>query len=301
MSRQVKSSEQRIPVYQLYGEKEQWPTPDLVHCELIVERSLRHDWEIKIHQHHGLFQLLYLKGGTARVVLDETEHSMSPGQIVLVPQMCVHGFRFDPDAQGHVVTLAQPLVDMLVSDLGAIDSRLLAPCMFTLEPADTPVAAAFGQLDHEYRGNALHRDKLMSTLLQCIFIWISRQMARRQTALLRQEDRGHNYFGQFAQLIEAHYTQGWSIEKYARQLAISPTYLNVLCREATGQSALALVNQRLILAAKRELVFTTMTISVVAESLGFNDPAYFTRFFKRHVGVSPKEFRSQAASMMELA
>jgi len=54
-----------------------------------------------------------------------------------------------------------------------------------------------------------------------------------------------------------------------------------------------------VLAAKRNLVYTSMTVSVVSHTLGFSDPAYFTRFFKREVGVSPKEFRRQAATLLE--
>ena len=53
------------------------------------------------------------------------------------------------------------------------------------------------------------------------------------------------------------------------------------------------------LEAKRMLVYTSMTISNVADALGFNDPAYFTRFFSRLAGVSPREFRQRAASLIE--
>ena len=298
-SPKVRTTEHRIPVYQLYGEREHWPTPDLVHCELIAERSQLHDWEIKIHQHHALFQLLFLKSGTARVVLDEHEHIMQSGQLVLVPQMCIHGFRFDPDAQGHVITMAHPLVDTLLAGLDRVESFILLPQIFSLDASDSFIASALELLHTEYRGVAPHRDRLMTSLLQCVFVWVGRQMSAAQTALSRPEERGRAFFRQFAALIETHYAHGWSIERYARKIGITATYLNILCREATGQSALALIHQRLILAAKRELVYTTMTISVVAETLGFTDPAYFTRFFRRHVGVSPREFRSQAATLME--
>jgi AraC family transcriptional activator of pobA len=52
-----------------------------------------------------------------------------------------------------------------------------------------------------------------------------------------------------------------------------------------------------ILEAKRNLVYTSMTISVVSNTAGFADPAYFTRFFKRQVGLSPREFRLKAGTL----
>ena len=54
-----------------------------------------------------------------------------------------------------------------------------------------------------------------------------------------------------------------------------------------------MINQRLLLEAKRSLVYTAMTINQVADSLGFSEPAYFSRFFKRSTGQSPKDFRLQ--------
>jgi AraC family transcriptional activator of pobA len=54
-----------------------------------------------------------------------------------------------------------------------------------------------------------------------------------------------------------------------------------------------------MLEAKRNLVYTNLTIKTVAETLGFSDPAYFTRFFKRQAGLSPKEFRQQLMVLTE--
>ena len=52
-----------------------------------------------------------------------------------------------------------------------------------------------------------------------------------------------------------------------------------------------MIHQRLLLEAKRQLVYTTQTIQQVSDDLGFSEPAYFSRFFKRFAGVSPRAFR----------
>ncbi|WP_254874785.1 helix-turn-helix domain-containing protein [Pseudomonas aeruginosa] len=70
-----------------------------------------------------------------------------------------------------------------------------------------------------------------------------------------------------------------------------PAHLNSVARRLSGQTALGIVHQRLLLEAKRDLVYTAMTVNEIADRLGFSEPAYFTRFFKRLSGVSPSVFR----------
>jgi AraC family transcriptional activator of pobA len=83
------------------------------------------------------------------------------------------------------------------------------------------------------------------------------------------------------------------VEAYAAALGLSAAHLNALCRRLAGVSALQLSNQRLLLEAKRNLVNTTLPVYQVADSLGFSEPAYFSRFFKRATGLTPKAFRGQ--------
>lgn len=291
-----------VPVYQLYGEHDQWLTPDMMHCESISDRSKLHNWQIKLHQHHGLVQLLYLKEGSARVCLDDQHYDLVPGQIVMVPQMCIHGFTFAPNAQGHVVMLAYPLVNKLCRNMaGEGPATLVSPYIYDVRGANDAayIDMAFETLDAEYRGNAAHRNVLLEATLATMLVWLARNSMRSRQELAKEAGRGSQHFGNFCQLIEDAYAKQLSVEQYARKIGITPAHLNVLCRQIVGQSALELIHQRIVLEAKRSLVYTSMTISVVSDTLGFSDPAYFTRFFKRHVGVSPKQFRKQAETLLD--
>ena len=109
--------ESTIPVYELYGEEQQWLTPDLLHCEAIATRSRLHNWEILPHSHHGLLQLLWLEQGEALLQLDDWKGELAAGGVLIVPQHCIHGFQFSTDAQGIVITLAYPLLESLGADL----------------------------------------------------------------------------------------------------------------------------------------------------------------------------------------
>lgn len=287
-----------VPVFKLYGETEQWLTPDLLHCESIAERSRLHNWQIKPHQHNGLLQILYLREGRAEIQLDGVHKTLEAGTVLLVPQMCIHGFRFAQDARGHVVMVAYPLLRKLVQQAAGGLLAMTAPLIQVLGNTahDNYIGASFTALALEYKGSAHGRQLLLENLLAVILLTLGREALSSTVMPSAEERRGNRHFSQFAQLIEQHFTAHQSLEWYAGQLGITPPHLNLLCRQVVGKTALTLVHERQILEAKRNLVYSSMSIAQVADRLGFIDPAYFTRFFKREVGVSPISFRRSAGT-----
>lgn len=93
-----------IPVFKLYGEEQGWPTPELLHCESILQRSHLYEWHIRVHQHAELVQLLYLHKGRAEIEIEGTSTVMVESCIQVVPALCIHGFRFSPGTEGYVLS-----------------------------------------------------------------------------------------------------------------------------------------------------------------------------------------------------
>jgi AraC family transcriptional activator of pobA len=94
-------------------------------------------------------------------------------------------------------------------------------------------------------------------------------------------------------LIEARYFEHWPVQRFAQQLGISETSLNRLCQRLVGTTAFELIQQRIVLEARRKLVYSANPIRGIAAELGFKDAAYFCRFFRRRIGTSPHDFRRQ--------
>ena len=92
-------------------------------------------------------------------------------------------------------------------------------------------------------------------------------------------------------LVEAHFRTQMSIVEYARALCVSTERLRLACVRSTASSPLALLNARRLLEPKRNLLYTNMSIALIAETCGFTDPAYFSRFFARSTGKSAREYR----------
>ena len=285
-----------VPVYHLYGEQAPELAPDLVHCESIVSRSRLHNWEIQPHRHHGLFQMLWLARGKASVELDGRLTDLSDGQLLLLPQHCVHGFRFSPDADGEVITLAYAFFQRLQPDLGPALQAMNTPVVCALGQGNDrkQIETAFHAIHAAYAGQAAHRSLLIEAQLVSLLIWLSRWLPVQPEDL--PSARGREHLARLTQLVETNYAQQYPLDFYAVSLGISAAHLNALCRQLTGHSALALIHARMGLEARRYLIYTSMPVKDVSDALGFSDPAYFTRFFKRQTGIAPSAFRAQVRS-----
>ncbi|GLZ27615.1 HTH-type transcriptional regulator ChbR [Pseudomonas oleovorans subsp. oleovorans] len=280
-----------VPVFKLYGEQQIWPTPDLLHCELIPRRSSLYQWEIQPHRHADLFQLFYIQRGNSQVEIEGKRHDIERASLQVVPPLCVHGFQFPEDIEGYVLTLAAPLVARFEAELGPHLSG--ADCYPVGEDSRLYIDTLFAALLEEYEGSKPFRDTLLQSMVSTLLIWICRR--RQRLGATSGTERSREYLVGFIKLVERHYREHLSVEDYAHRVGVSSTYLNNLCRQLIGQSALQVIHQRLLLEAKRDLIYTGMTISQLSDNLGFSDPTYFSRFFKRLSGLSPNAYRSKTS------
>lgn len=287
----------RIPTFQLYGEIQQWPTPDRLHCETIAERSRLYAWHIKPHRHADLMHLLLLRHGEVEALLGTNIDPLTTPTLICVPATVIHEFRFSPTTQGHIVTLAKPLVEALQAKLPqaeVLNAAMHYPLVSQNE--QVPLTGLFEALDNEYRHGVTvgdGREAMLQALIEAIVIQLWRRARRRRRAPVSTSERSEQHLRRYQALIETRFCQQPSIPQMATELGISDAHLNDLCRRLTGHSALQLLHARLLLEARRQLTYTGQSIAQISERLGFAEPTYFTRFFKRGVGVAPRSFRQR--------
>lgn len=284
-----------IPTYKLYGENTDWPTPELLHHESIAERSAIHEWIINPHRHNDLFQMLYMRRGSARLLIDDRDESAVLPCLVLVPPLYVHGFVFSEDIEGHVLTFPDMVLDRFIDAATGQRHHFNHPHVINSlqEQYVARFDTVFRDLAAEFASNRPTRLLALEVLLGLVLVYTVRLVHGAAESSPEMADKGIRHLLNFQDLINVHYRRGWSIEDYAAHLGISSTRLNELCRQYAGRCALQLVHDRIMLEAKRNLIYTVMTVSEIAYSLGFKDPAYFSRFFTRLAGYSPVDFRKR--------
>ncbi|MCS2170428.1 helix-turn-helix domain-containing protein [Scandinavium sp. TWS1a] len=281
-----------IPVFKLYGEQLGWPTPELLHCESIHQRSSLYEWHIRVHQHAEMVQLLYLHKGQAEIEIEGERKVVKEASIQVVPSLCVHGFRFSPGTQGYVLSLALPLLSQFEAQFGRQLGVLNQPHCVSVMHSRSHIRTLFSTLLEEYQQDNDARELMLHAMLSALLVWLNRQC---QGALPAEDraDRRRAVMQQFARHIESHYREHLPMSDYAQAVGLSVTHLNYLCHEFHNCSALNVLHQRLMLEAKRSLQYTSMSIIQLSDYLGFSDATYFSRFFRRYAGMPPKIFREK--------
>ncbi|WP_343055413.1 helix-turn-helix domain-containing protein [Azospirillum oleiclasticum] len=285
----------QVPRFALYGEEARSTDAEFIHIEDIGSRSSRYDWEIASHTHKGLFQLVAMLDGGARVLIDDRVADMVAPSAVIVPPAVVHGFRFHPGTHGYVLTVAEAVLFDGAGPAGrpVFEALFLEPCL--LELGGDPAAAArigalLDQLMTEFRWPQLGRTMMCEWLVRGILLLMERQRAAAAGSSPTDRVRAE-LFTRFRALVEERFTEHWPVPRYADALGITESRLNRLCRTLVDRSAFELVQDRLLLEARRRLIHIAAPVSLIAYELGFQDPAYFNRFFKKLTGTTPGAFR----------
>lgn len=286
-----RSAERSILSFNLFGESAE--LPDVVHVETIAARSSLHGWELQPHRHARLHQLLLLTRGGGQAHLEGRAVALRARSLVNVPVGSVHAFRFEPDTQGWVVTLAAEMFQEALSQAADL-RRALAPAVVCR--GDAPVATLMARIAREHDGRAYGRAQVLRGLCAALLGEVARRVAAGSAQPPSAVD--HPLLHRFETLVEAHFLAHWRVADYARALAITPTHLSRVVRQATGRNASALVDERLIREARRQLVYTHLPVSTIAYALGFADPAHFSRVFKRATGAPPRSFRARVGTAL---
>lgn len=287
-------SSKSIPIYDLYGEIHSGGSFGAIHVETLHVRAQVNSWNILAHRHAALSQIFVIFSGGGVVEIDGIHHNMRPPTAIWLPAGIVHAFRFEPETNGAVVTLSDDVVRQCMALAPDCAAALVPPCVVqALSGLQCDLFMAHAEaLAKEtaspapgVRAACLHHVGLM-------LVQVARATAQTATAPMTAARALHRAF---RDLVDQHFRERWSIPAYARRLGIGADRLHEACRAAAGRAPSEIVHDRIMVEARRALVYTAMSVADVAYDLGFEDPAYFSRFFARRAGQSPAAFRKAAA------
>jgi AraC family transcriptional activator of pobA len=137
-----------------------------------------------------------------------------------------------------------------------------------------------------------YRNRALGALLQLFLIYCNNSTTINPTQL-DEENSGVCILRDFKQLVEDRYSTWHKVGDYAAEIYITPKHLSHTVKNITGKSAKQIIQDRLLLEAKRLLIHTELSVKEVGYQIGFEEPLHFSSFFKKKEGISPSLFRTQ--------
>ncbi|WP_128255363.1 helix-turn-helix domain-containing protein [Falsirhodobacter deserti] len=281
--RWYKSNMEQIPTFDLYGEHQAFP--DILHCETILDRAAGHDWQIGVHRHADLHQFFLLVAGRAQMTVDGAVQALALPALVSIPRRAAHGFRFARGTEGFVITL--PVAEFAeLFGASALGDRL---AQTGAVPASDDLVQIVQGLADEHRSRRFGRIAALRGLATQLGVNVARQLEGEDT-------RDHPYarrMAAFDALVHAHLRDRWAVADYARALGMTPTHLSRVARAETGLNASQYIDRQVFQEARRLLAYTRAGVGEVGQMLGFDDPAYFSRAFRRQCKETPQAYRDR--------
>lgn len=239
------------------------------------------------HTHEGYYELIYLHEGEGFHWLDTERHRIYAPELYYLAPGSLHCWQFTSIPKGFVVMFTADFMDP-IQDVHLTELLQVSP---TQVQARTGTAfqpyPIFEAMQQEYQRLQPFSTPVIKGYLQALLgklLQISKERQVHSTPVAGLTAR-------FLSLLPQKSPDFTTAKAYARHLGVSPQRLNAACRQHTGQSASKHITVHRLLEAKRYLLHSDQTVSEVAYTLRYNDPSYFVKFFKKHTGLTPVQFR----------
>ncbi len=271
--------------------------------DLLINRFapyLKSHRNLHLAHKHAFYHLVFFTKGDGSQTIDFQQVPIKPNQIYFMIPGQVHNWAFKGEVDGYIINFSVPFFQSFLLKANYLEDLPFFTGIVNDAVIDVPaelqekVTQLFEELIRETEEpKAMELDMVRSIMLQ-LFIYIARIGLKPVNTTIPS----YNYtlLRNFQKLIEKNYTSIKLPKEYAELLYITPNHLNALCNDVLGISAGEVIRNRIALEAKRLLINNDLTVLEIANQLNFTDNSYFTKFFKKQVGLTPEEFRKTTNS-----
>jgi AraC-like DNA-binding protein/mannose-6-phosphate isomerase-like protein (cupin superfamily) len=247
---------------------------------------------------HSYYEIFFFYKGGGRHTIDFKEYEIESNSLHFISPGQVHTITRAKGCHGYVITFPEELyaihgqqqfLQHVTLYHNYTDSTMISCTPAEMEKFKKLIA----QIEEEYVTDGIMREELVRSYLNIILIHSTR-IFRRNEKGSSIPSTGSTYIVQrFRQLLDENFLKVQAVNEYAGMLSITPSHLNDTVKKVTGSTVSSHIHERVILEAKRLLFNTKNSVKEVAFTLGFDDPTYFGRFFRKFTGMTPGEFREK--------
>ncbi|WP_405293772.1 helix-turn-helix domain-containing protein [Algibacter sp. Ld11] len=249
-----------------------------------IEPFRTHTRVTKPHKHNKYLEFIYFTKATGFHVIDHYKIEINHPIFFIVRKEQIHYWHLTSEPQGYVIIIKEEFIEQCL-DI-KIKQQLINISAFTylITKDNKTIEQLFKLLIHE---NKNKKNKAIVEGLLKVLLGKLLQIENKKTP------SNLTIYQEFIVLLSQQETLSNSVKHYANILNTSPQNLNTSCRNESNKTASEVLSNFILSEAKRLLLYTEKNISQIAYTLSFRDNSHFTKYFKRHVGKTPSEFKSK--------
>ena len=248
---------------------------------------------------HNYQEIIIIERGHGRHTIDGQSFDLLPGAVSLITRGQVHVFEEATDVVGWVIRWTDDFLPAwLISHTWNYHTTLFHPLggrqslTVSLDELDALTGVLVLMHAEWTDGATFHRESALRHLLAVLIIRLERIYQHPWETEQRERD-AYDLYRQFATLLETDFARHHDVLYYATALHVAPVKLSRVLGRVVGKSTKQLIDERIVLEAKRLLHYTDLAVKEIAVALGYNDLFHLSKTFKRLAGVAPQVFREQ--------
>lgn len=248
------------------------------------------------------YEILWLKSGNGNHVIDTVSYPYSGSVLFMLSPGQLHQIHPVEKGEGHIIKFTSSLfsdtrdLDEYLIKTGLFDNIQSEPLIKLNASIHMILEDVLKKMEAEFNTEEDDKEKILLAYLKILLTHISRLKKINITREAAGIDVNFSLFQKYKVEVEKQFKTEHSVQAFANMLMTQSRTLNSLSKKFTGKTAGDIITVRILLEAKRELYYNTKSIKEIGYELGFDDPAYFTRFFKKQTGVSPQEYKQTFSS-----
>lgn len=246
------------------------------------------------HSHNFYLSVLFTRG-SGQHEIDFTAYNVKPGALFFLNPGQTHHWELSEDAEGYILFHTR---DFYESWFTATDLRQFPffysmssnPVLYLTENDNKSTISRFREILSEFSADRPMQKQAIISLLSLLYLNATRLYGIGTNNEADNKNSYYQKFRQFEDLVERAFRTEKLPAYYAQNLAITLRHLNRITQTVAGKTAGSVIAGRIVLEAQKELVQHQGNFKNVADTLGYGDYAYFSRFFKSNTGLTPSEF-----------
>ncbi|MFC0426555.1 AraC family transcriptional regulator [Chryseobacterium scophthalmum] len=248
----------------------------------------------KPHRHDFYVTVIFTKGSGIHEI-DFQKYSVSEGSLFFLSPGQVHSWELSPDTDGYIFFFSQPYYEMhyvnqKLKNFPFFNSPSFPRKLQLQSDELTDMIRLFEDIGSEHESQNVMKQGFILSLISQIYIQSVREFAKDDEKTSATSVSYFKHYQDFENLLEESFTSQKSISFYASQLNISAKHLNRITQTVMQKTASEIITERVILEAKRMLIYLDEGLVEIAFRLGYEEYSYFARMFRKNSGITPSQF-----------